>query len=162
LTAAAYVFFGARRSRKMVFPGISFAERKCPTQRRDDREILRRASQDAAWCYRDQYHARKTEEETYSQKALPALQRVISPAKCNFRLVALSWNLVRKFHAGVAKSADAADLRNWVPARETSGVELLKVGETWNGNPEPSPDLIREGVETRRAAPKPRKGTVKG
>jgi hypothetical protein len=59
-----------------------------------------------------QYHARKTEEETYSQKALPALQRVISPAKCNFRLVALSWNLVRKFHAGVAKSADAADLRN--------------------------------------------------
>jgi hypothetical protein len=49
-----------------------------------------------------------------------------------------------------------------VPARETGGAELLKVGETFNGNPEPSPD-VREGVETRRAAPKsPLGGMVKG
>jgi len=46
--------------------------------------------------------------------------------------------------------------------RETGGVELPKVGETLNGNPEPSPEILREGVETRRAAPKPRKGMVKG
>ena len=45
---------------------------------------------------------------------------------------------------------------------ETYGAELLKVGETLNGNPEPSPEL-GEGVETRRAAPKPPKGEmVKG
>ena len=35
---------------------------------------------------------------------------------------------------------------------ETSGAELLKVGETFTGNPEPSP-RPGEGVETRRAAP---------
>ena len=35
---------------------------------------------------------------------------------------------------------------------ETSGAELLKVGETFTGNPEPSPRQ-GEGVETRRAAP---------
>jgi hypothetical protein len=29
-----------------------------------------------------------------------------------------------------------------VPARETGGVELLKVGETLTGNPEPSPDIF--------------------
>ena len=38
---------------------------------------------------------------------------------------------------------------------ETGDAELLKFGETLNGNPEPSPErLSREGVETRRAAPK--------
>ena len=42
-----------------------------------------------------------------------------------------------------------------MPARETGGVELLKVGETLTGNPEPSPDILREGVETRWAAPNP-------
>ena len=36
---------------------------------------------------------------------------------------------------------------------ETGDAELLKFGETLNGNPEPSPER-REGVETRRAAPK--------
>ena len=35
---------------------------------------------------------------------------------------------------------------------ETPGAELLKVGETFTGNPEPSPRQ-GEGVETRRAAP---------
>jgi len=41
---------------------------------------------------------------------------------------------------------------------ETGDAELLKFGETLNGNPEPSPeDISREGVETRRAAPKLRK-----
>jgi hypothetical protein len=49
-----------------------------------------------------------------------------------------------------------------VPARETGGVELLKVGETLNGNPEPSPEAFREGVETRRAAPKPHMGNGEG
>jgi hypothetical protein len=39
--------------------------------------------------------------------------------------------------------------------RETGDAELLKVGETLTGNPEPSL-LTEEGVETRRAAPKPR------
>ena len=41
-------------------------------------------------------------------------------------------------------------------ARETGDVELLKFGETLNGNPEPIPVMYssREGVETRRAAPK--------
>ena len=41
-------------------------------------------------------------------------------------------------------------------AWETGDAELLKVGETLNGNPEPSPVMCssREGVETRRAAPK--------
>jgi hypothetical protein len=29
-----------------------------------------------------------------------------------------------------------------VPVRETGGVELLKVGETLNGNPEPSPESL--------------------
>jgi hypothetical protein len=29
-----------------------------------------------------------------------------------------------------------------VPARETGGVELLKVGETLTGNPEPSLDIF--------------------
>jgi len=38
---------------------------------------------------------------------------------------------------------------------ETGDAELLKFGETLNGNPEPSPERYhREGVETRRAAPK--------
>ena len=38
---------------------------------------------------------------------------------------------------------------------ETGDAELLKFGETFNGNPEPSPvKFHREGVETRRAAPK--------
>ena len=43
-------------------------------------------------------------------------------------------------------------------AWETGDAELLKFGETSNGNPEPSPERCssREGVETRRAAPKPR------
>jgi hypothetical protein len=43
-----------------------------------------------------------------------------------------------------------------VLAWETGDAELLKFGEPSNGNPEPSPerDLSREGVETRRAAPK--------
>jgi hypothetical protein len=42
---------------------------------------------------------------------------------------------------------------------ETGDAELLKVGETsLSGNPEPSlaDESRREGVETRRAAPKPR------
>ena len=41
-------------------------------------------------------------------------------------------------------------------AWETGDVELLKFGETLNGNPEPIPVMYssREGVETRRAAPK--------
>jgi hypothetical protein len=39
--------------------------------------------------------------------------------------------------------------------RETGDAALLKFGETSNGNPEPSPERYnREGVETRRAAPK--------
>ena len=50
--------------------------------------------------------------------------------------------------------------------RETGDAELLKFGETSNGNPEPSPATYsnREGVETRRAAPKLRifRGRVKG
>ena len=29
-----------------------------------------------------------------------------------------------------------------MPVRETGGVELLKVGETLNGNPEPSPNIF--------------------
>ena len=39
---------------------------------------------------------------------------------------------------------------------ETGDAELLKFGETLDGNPEPSPVRYssREGVETRRAAPK--------
>jgi len=43
-----------------------------------------------------------------------------------------------------------------VLAWETGDVELLKFGETLNGNPEPIPVMYssREGVETRRAAPK--------
>ena len=47
--------------------------------------------------------------------------------------------------------------------RETGDAELLKFGETFTGNPEPSL-LTEEGVETRRAAPKPHdvRGTVKG
>jgi hypothetical protein len=59
--------------------------------------------------------------------------------------------------------------QNLSARRETGDVELLKVGETFkrryaalaaagnllNGNPEPSL-LMEEGVETRRAAPKPR------
>ncbi len=40
-------------------------------------------------------------------------------------------------------------------AWETGDAELLKFGEPSNGNPEPSPERhSREGVETRRAAPK--------
>lgn len=35
---------------------------------------------------------------------------------------------------------------------ETPGAELLKVGKTFTGNPEPSPRQ-GEGIETRRAAP---------
>ena len=58
--------------------------------------------------------------------------------------------------------ADAADLNNLSAHRETGGVELLKVGETFNGNPEPSPEALREGVETRRAAPKPHMGNGEG
>jgi hypothetical protein len=63
--------------------------------------------------------------------------------------------------------ADAEDLNaNLSARRETGDAELLKFGETCNGNPEPSPakKSSREGVETRRAAPKPRIfwGTVKG
>ena len=60
--------------------------------------------------------------------------------------------------------AYAADLRKNLSARrETGDAELLKVGETFTGNPEPSL-LTEEGVETRRAAPKPQdlRGTVKG
>ena len=38
-------------------------------------------------------------------------------------------------------------------AWETGDAELLKFGETLNGNPEPRPVTSREGVETRRAAP---------
>jgi hypothetical protein len=49
---------------------------------------------------------------------------------------------------------------------ETGDAELLKVGETLNGNPEPSPVMYssREGVATRRAAPKLRsfRGREKG
>jgi hypothetical protein len=43
-----------------------------------------------------------------------------------------------------------------VLAWETGDAELLKVGGTSNGNPEPSLAIYssREGVETRRAAPK--------
>jgi hypothetical protein len=37
---------------------------------------------------------------------------------------------------------------------ETGDAELLKFRETLNGNPEPSPETGREGVETGRAAPK--------
>jgi hypothetical protein len=42
--------------------------------------------------------------------------------------------------------------------REIGDAELLKIGETLAGNPEPSPakESSREGVETRRAAPNPR------
>jgi hypothetical protein len=51
-----------------------------------------------------------------------------------------------------------------VLAWQTGDAELLKFGETSNGNPEPSSeDTSREGVETRRAAPKLRtfRGRVK-
>ena len=62
--------------------------------------------------------------------------------------------------------ADATDLsQNLSARRETGDAELLKFGETCNGNPEPSPAHRREGVETRRAAPNPWEdiqGTVKG
>jgi hypothetical protein len=44
---------------------------------------------------------------------------------------------------------------------ETQGAELLKVGETFTGNPEPSPRQ-GEGVETRRAAPTADIAKVKG
>jgi hypothetical protein len=40
--------------------------------------------------------------------------------------------------------------------RETGDAELLKVGETFTGDPEPSLEPaagFQEGVETRRAAP---------
>ena len=63
---------------------------------------------------------------------------------------------------GRGEMADAADLSNLSAHRETGGVELLKVGETCNGNPEPSPEALREGVETRRAAPKPHMGNGEG
>ena len=63
---------------------------------------------------------------------------------------------------GRGEMADAADLNNLSAHRETGGVELLKVGETFNGNPEPSPEALREGVETRRAAPKPHMGNGEG
>ena len=52
------------------------------------------------------------------------------------------YDWVAVHHAGVVKSADTADLSNLVPVRETGGVELLKVGETLNGNPEPSPNVF--------------------
>jgi hypothetical protein len=48
----------------------------------------------------------------------------------------------RQFCAGVVKSADTADLSKLSARRETGGVELLKVGETLNGNPEPSPEVF--------------------
>ena len=61
--------------------------------------------------------------------------------------------------------ADATDLRKHLSARrETGDAELPRFGEPCNGNPEPSPEpRLREGVETRRAAPNPCfEGTVKG
>jgi len=46
--------------------------------------------------------------------------------------------------AGVAKLVDATDLGEFLSAREeTRDAELLKVGETFNGNPEPSPETGR-------------------
>ncbi len=63
-------------------------------------------------------------------------------------------------HAGVAEPADATDLRKLeCSPRETGDAELPKFGETCDmaipsqARPEHS---SREGVETRRAAPKPR------
>ena len=44
--------------------------------------------------------------------------------------------------SGRGEMADAADLSKHECAnRETGGVELLKVGETRNGNPEPSLEI---------------------
>ena len=61
-------------------------------------------------------------------------------------------------HAGVAESADASDLgANLSARRETGDAELLKVGEASWYVVIPSQSwhyLRREGVETRRAAPK--------
>jgi hypothetical protein len=48
---------------------------------------------------------------------------------------------------------DATDLANLSALRETGDVELLKFGETFN-MAIPSQARKREGVETRRAAPK--------
>jgi hypothetical protein len=66
----------------------------------------------------------------------------------------------------VAKSADASDLNENLSARrETGDVELLKVGETCEmaipSQARTDDGSRREGVETRRAAPKA-KATVKG
>jgi hypothetical protein len=68
--------------------------------------------------------------------------------------------------AGVAKSADASDLiQNLSARRETGDAELLKFGETYKTaipSQARTEDMFRrEGVETRRAAPKA-KATVKG
>mgnify|MGYP001813135120 CR=1 FL=1 len=61
--------------------------------------------------------------------------------------------------ADVVESVDTRDLRASLSAPvEMSGVELLKFGETLtgraDGNPERSPKIFGERVETRRAAPK--------
>jgi hypothetical protein len=66
----------------------------------------------------------------------------------------------------VAKSADASDLNENLSARrETGDVELLKVGETCEmaipSQARKDDGSRREGVETRRAAPKAQ-ATVKG
>ena len=55
--------------------------------------------------------------------------------------------------------ADAEDLNKLSARRETGDAELLKVGETsksFVAIPSQARKKFREGVETRRAAPKPR------
>jgi hypothetical protein len=56
----------------------------------------------------------------------------------------------------VAESVDATDLNGLSARGETRDVELLKFGEPFTGDPEPSQATQTrrsEGVETRRAAP---------
>ena len=57
----------------------------------------------------------------------------------------------------MAKLVDARDLKIWAPSLETTGVNGVKFGETSacndGGNPERSPNNIRERVETWRHPP---------
>ncbi len=95
----------------------------------------------------------------------PKVSTAKAEAKANRRMRSESLIICISFHLAGAPSLDIQvpvrgrgeigrrnGLKQLSAQRETGGVELLKVGETLNGNPEPSP--VREGVETRRAAPK--------
>src|SRR5260370_14062464 len=126
---------------------------KLPHKCRDDREILRSAPQDLARLRCDQCHAAHEKQERARKPRKPSrtLKRYRNPrrtgngcvnsGKVPYHKIAEIRQPARAWRNGIRSG-----LKENLSARlETGDAELLKFGETLNGNPEPSPEKFHPG-----------------